>query len=464
MDSQSFDWDELLICINDKRVIPIVGKELLYVTIDGKDELLETFLVKRLVKELDLPQDRLAQNSELNDVAMLLYDQRGEGERRKIYSRLKAIMQQHDIQFPESLRKLATISDFKLFISLTFDSLLQDAINHVRFSGANTTVPLVYSPNREINDIPDKVENLHSPYVFQIFGQLSSTTDYAVTDEDILEFTHALQTENRPHILFDELRNHHLLFLGCGFQNWLQRFVVRTISNDRMLTRETYGFIADDGVRSDSNLTVFLKHYKTEVFLSGLATEFVDELYSRWCNHNPAFCGTELTDSKIYLEGNSKSQPERPQMIPGAIFLSYTSEDVAAAHNMKSALDAAGLYVWFDKVNLAPGIAWDHEIQRNIKRCSFFIPLISKNAQSRLEGYFRKEWKWAIDRGEGMADSLKFIHPVIIDRTPDQADAIPPYFSSRQCSRFPDGKPSPEFVNQLVQSFREHQLRDARYN
>ena len=84
MDNQSFDWEELLICISDKRVIPVVGKELLVVEVDGNEVLLESFLARRLAEELGLPQDELAADAELNDVAMLLYDHRGEGERRKL--------------------------------------------------------------------------------------------------------------------------------------------------------------------------------------------------------------------------------------------------------------------------------------------------------------------------------------------------------------------------------------------
>ena len=459
MENQPFDWEELLICMGDKRVIPVIGKELLVVEIDGEKRLLESFLARRLAEELDLPLDRLPADAQLNDVAMLLYD--CHGERRKLYSRLRSIMQQHDFPIPENLRKLGAITDFGLYVSLTFDSLLLDAIDSARFDGARNAIPLVYSPNREVQDIPDNIVNLKSPYVFQIFGQLSSTTDYAVTDEDVLEFTHALQTENRPKLLFDELRKYHLLFLGCGFSNWLERFVVRTISNNRMLTRETYGFIADEGVRSDVNLTVFLKHYKTEVFLAGLTDDFVDELYRRWCDRNPALCSGDVKARADGSQAEGQS-PGGQHMRPGAVFLSYASEDVIAARNLKDALTKAGLDVWFDKKRLTPGTAWDAEIQRNIRRCSFFIPLISRNAQARREGYFRKEWRWAIDRSEGMDESLKFLYPVIIDDTPEMAESIPRGFWRWQGARFSEGKPSEEFISELVQEYRERQLREHR--
>jgi hypothetical protein len=149
-------------------------------------------------------------------------------------------------------------------------------------------------------------------------------------------------------------------------------------------------------------------------------------------------------------------------MRPGAVFLSYASEDVIAARNLKDALTKAGLDVWFDKKRLTPGTAWDAEIQRNIRRCSFFIPLISRNAQARREGYFRKEWRWAIERSEGMDESLKFLYPVIIDDTPEMAESIPRGFWRWQGARFSEGKPSEEFISELVQEYRERQLREHR--
>jgi hypothetical protein len=53
--------------------------------------------------------------------------------------------------------------------------------------------------------------------VFHLFGKTSSSPDFVICDEDMLEFVHALQDKQRqPDRLFDELRSKHLLILGCG--------------------------------------------------------------------------------------------------------------------------------------------------------------------------------------------------------------------------------------------------------
>jgi hypothetical protein len=46
-------------------------------------------------------------------------------------------------------------------------------------------------------------------------------------------------------------------------------------------------------------------------------------------------------------------------MPAGAVFLSYASEDAAAAERIAGALRSAGIEVWFDKSELRGGDAWD---------------------------------------------------------------------------------------------------------
>src|SRR5215470_4966154 len=56
-------------------------------------------------------------------------------------------------------------------------------------------------------------------------------------------------------------------------------------------------------------------------------------------------------------------------MPAGAVFLSYASEDAAAAERIAAALRAAGIEVWFDKSELRGGDAWDRHIRDQIQQC-----------------------------------------------------------------------------------------------
>src|SRR3954466_8273099 len=97
---------------------------------------------------------------------------------------------------------------------------------------------------------------------------------------------------------------------------------------------------------------------------------------------------------------------------PGkAVFLSYASQDAAAAKRVCEALRAAGVEVWFDQNELVGGDAWDAKIRRQIRDCALFVPVISASTQARTEGYFRLEWWLADQRTHLMAKERPFLMP-----------------------------------------------------
>src|ERR1700735_3167723 len=108
-----------------------------------------------------------------------------------------------------------------------------------------------------------------------------------------------------------------------------------------------------------------------------------------------------------------------------AVFLSYASEDSDAALRICTALRAAGIEVWFDQSELRGGDAWDQKIRRQIKSCALFMPLISARTRVRTEGYFRLEWKLAVDRSHLMAADRAFLVPVVIDDTKGADARVP---------------------------------------
>ena len=86
-----------------------------------------------------------------------------------------------------------------------------------------------------------------------------------------------------------------------------------------------------------------------------------------------------------------------------AVFLSYASDDREAAQAICNDLRAANMEIWFDQGELGGGDAWDAKIRSQIKTCSLFLAVISAKARARDEGYFRLEWKLAIDRSYHMS-------------------------------------------------------------
>jgi TolB-like protein len=132
-----------------------------------------------------------------------------------------------------------------------------------------------------------------------------------------------------------------------------------------------------------------------------------------------------------------------------AVFLSYASQDAEAARRICEALRASGIEVWFDQSELRGGDAWDHRIRQQIHDCGLFIPLISAHSDERSEGYFRLEWKLAVDRSHLMADDAAFLLPVVIDGTTDALARVPDKFRSVQWTRLPGGEAPPAFCQRV---------------
>src|SRR5579862_6782219 len=138
--------------------------------------------------------------------------------------------------------------------------------------------------------------------------------------------------------------------------------------------------------------------------------------------------------------------PDPGSTSSGAVFLSYASQDAQAARRICDALREAGIEVWFDQSELRGGDAWDRAIRKQIKTCLLFIPVISKNTHDRDEGYFRLEWKLAVDRSHLMTGNKAFLLPVVVDDTRDDDEQVPDKFRELQWSRLPRGETPPAFV------------------
>jgi TolB-like protein/Tfp pilus assembly protein PilF len=138
-------------------------------------------------------------------------------------------------------------------------------------------------------------------------------------------------------------------------------------------------------------------------------------------------------------------------VLTGPVFLSYSSEDGAAAERICTSLRAAGIEVWFDQSELRGGDIWEQSIRRQIKTCALFIPIISKSTHVRIEGYFRLEWKLAVDRSYLIASDQAFLVPVVIDDTGVDDERVPERFSEVQWTRLPGGTTTPVFVEWVRQ-------------
>ena len=148
------------------------------------------------------------------------------------------------------------------------------------------------------------------------------------------------------------------------------------------------------------------------------------------------------------MEGVSQFRAPVPT---GAVFLSYAAQDAGAAEQIAASLRDAAIEVWFDRSELRGGDAWDRRIRKQIHECALFIAIISAHSDARGEGYFRREWKLAVERTADMAEDVAFLLPVVIDNTQDAIARVPDRFRDVQWSRAHDGHVSSAFVTHVRQ-------------
>lgn len=429
-------WDDLLLYLEQRQVIPILGQDLLTVEIQGRSVNAYRLMAERLAEDLKISRDLLPQDFTLSQV-IAAYPRFRE-KRSLIYSQTKAVFDRLPVSIPEPLRLLARIPTFQMFVTTTFDPWMERALVKERFGGRPRPLSIGYSPG-DAPDLTAKQLTSEEPIIFQLFGRVSAAPQYAVTEEDMLEFIHRLQARP-PNNLCDALRDHHLLFIGNAFSDWLARFFVRTARGERLSAphgKEV--FIVDDELRRSSTMTSFFQGFcwETNILAENTPVEFVRLLHEKWFERHPQMPDKVAVAADTVQESTGSASH--------CIFLSYASEDYEAACRLRDALDQVGLNVWMDKKGgLVPGDLYRCKIRRDIWHCTLFIPILSRNAVRRKEGFFREEWDEALKRLPRFKGSSRpFIMPIVIDDLDVSGTReIPDEFKEIHLNVAPQGIPS----------------------
>src|SRR6266403_2215431 len=116
MNDDSKQWSKLLQSIAKGVVIPIVGRDLLRVEIEGKSQLLYEYLAERLAKELEV--DDCGPCSSIDQVVASYLNASRRNSRDDVNVKTFEILgelrdAQGQLPVPEPLRKLATIEPLR---------------------------------------------------------------------------------------------------------------------------------------------------------------------------------------------------------------------------------------------------------------------------------------------------------------------------------------------------------------
>ncbi len=457
-------WSDLLLFIEEGKLVPVLGPDLLQIEADGVTLRLHDWLARRLAQMNNVDLTSLPSPFVLNDVVAEHVKQGG--ERDALYADITQCLKDAYFSLPPALLDLAGIAPLDLFVTLSFDTLLAQALTQVR---AKPPTPLAYAHNKNGDLSAERQaqkQNERGTVVFHLFGKASSSPDFVICDEDMLEFVHALQDKQRqPDRLFDELRSKHLLILGCSFGDWLGRFFLRTARGVEFSQRsKRTDILVGPAAQHDPNLVLFLQSYgKESKVISMTSVEFAAELAQRWHAAHPVVAGKEgnMDDDGTSAVAAWEAGTEPPK--DGAVFISYATEDFEIARKLVEGLKAAGVDCWFDRSNLEPGAAWAIAIERGIGRCAAFLPIISRASTSpnNRERYFWREWNVADFRARGMGPDLAFVLPVMVDDT--RIDKLPiqmhDTFTSKQGVGLPGGQVTPAFGQRVLELQREFRRR-----
>jgi hypothetical protein len=422
------DWRNLLREIHSGQVIPVIGPDLVTIAADGPATdappvPLHRYLAPQLAAALELDQPERFRG--YNQVAreFLLNG----GERKELYLELGELLDRLTIPPPPSLLSLASITDFNLFIASTPDPLTAHAVQKARpgFSLDRGVIRFhpAGNPNRSyeapasgnIQSPCDLPETFQGPLVYHILGDYNTLPDFAVWEEDYMEFICGL-IENRDTLenLFRVIANRNLLLLGAPSEDWIVRFFLRAARGKRLSDLKKKDYLADThGNLGEPMIFFFDKGVKTTRIIDGNIHAFVDELARRWREQY----GT-INDGQTFLE----RQPE--EMPRGSVFISYSRDDLSTAVQVAQCLSAAGVPVWLDKQRLQPGENYERSLEHTIKdSASFFLALISKATESDAKRYVHQERRWAAQKH---VDGFVFYIPLIVDDLPDNRIRLEP--------------------------------------
>jgi len=449
-------WDDLLDYVLDQELVTVVGPDVTVVKVGNAEQTLNSLIGQRLAERYPLT---VSPGMTMDEAVAVFLQDRGRAEvELRLYRAISNIIRDLDPAPGDALRNLAAITDLRLFVSTTPDGLLVKAVNEVR-SQARVR-ELTASSHRPTSEQPsDEPEPAATDtVVLRLFGRAASTRQYAIHEEDRLEWLHALLRDEAslPDWLAYQLRSQPMLFVGCEMRDWIGRFLLRMSSNTRLALGGKQFFFVGSATSYEPSLSSFFATYcrKSQVqHLEMAPDKFVAELRARW-------------EQQTAERPRAPDGPARPPASAApTIFISYMREDADAARRVCDAITSIGGDVWLDERRLRPGDAWEREILTRIRRTiKLFVPIISANTERTEEGYVFREWTEAVNRSHAIP-SRRFIVPVVIDDDYD-GDAsrfrqIPDDFGRLHFGRAPGGDPDAELLTMLTAEISAMRRTDA---
>jgi len=396
------------------NLIPIIGDRLLKInTLDNRKLSLEEYIIenitmskydsKRSPKNLDaLTLDHPNLSLDDNDIV-------------GIYNNILP----H--QFDTTLLKLLALpKGFGFYILTSHDRKLEELLSA-------RCEAIVWNHEKKDPLYLDIDSNLKK--IVYLFGCIKRTYEpyesFSFTDEDRMEALFSLsQTGNIPgrvnkmqYSFLEFLRGKTLLFIGNSFDDWLMRFMIRTLHNKPYHNNPNKTYIINNNVRNDDYYDYYFKKYKIKIIHQYPIEKFVSEFFK------------VIQDSEAFVDRFNNKK----------VFISYDRRNTNDAMSIYSQLRRKGINAWLDTRNLQLG-EFDPVIREEIqspKTCIFLCVLSRTLFETpTTESYVKDvEWRSAenryrfndISRRNGQKVEEFTILPVAVDDAEEYCSDLPEF-------------------------------------
>lgn len=301
----------------------------------------------------------------------------------------------------EPLADLAALR-FQLVVSTTLDLEFDKVLDAQKGWRSRTRW---YEFEGDYADTEDLDEN--DTLVYHLFGCIEEKKSLVLTESDLLDFlVRVIQDKPAlPVTIRGELArgDTSFLFIGFSFRQWYLRILLHVLAHSG-------GNIRSFALDSFEAVPQTMKETISMFYREG---------------HNLLFFDMDLDEFAAELRKRCEiSKPRRPRayrdptLKSATVFLCHASKDKKRAGQLRRQLQAKGLSVWRDENNLRPGEKWDPVIRETIgdaNRVQYFVVLQSPALARKTEGYVFKEIRVALERSEGFAKGINFVHPVFVE-------------------------------------------------
>jgi hypothetical protein len=355
-DAPVFDWESLLFAIDDARVVPIIGRDLILLPAarGAAPVPYYHYLALRLAEKLkvDPPLEPT-----IEEVALRHRRQGRPSE--SPYAALRSIVEEpspFDHALPGALKKLARIEPLWLFVSTTFDDLMARVLREERRGATVEEIDnlLRGTPADLKTDKPGDGKAV----VYRLLGRPGRPGDFALFDHERLELVLNLPEllesgglKNLGAVLHDAM----LLFLGCGFPDWLMRFFIRALRGRARSGVESQANVAETHALENTSLVLFLLNQEVGVY-PGDALTFLDELDVRWDAFRKKGGGSSVvvpagSGTDVVLSCHDDDRPRIDEIASAlrrwGVRVTVSSWPATATPAVRAAIEASAAYVAF---------------------------------------------------------------------------------------------------------------------